>query len=214
MTKISPCIHKYVTEFRENVSKSGSLAMSFQFFPDFRLNECFIPYFCINNFETMKARILLIILSVISLMVLNNCAKDNNNYTVGDGDYMIFGHFYGMCAGEQCIEIFKIDSLSLYEDNLDIYPSSEHPYDGNYVKLSGMAFDHVKYLRDKFPAQLLQEANHVIGMPDAGDWGGLYVEIKVNGVRKYWLIDKMRTNLPAYLIPFVNEMESCIAFLQ
>ena len=34
---------------------------------------------------------------------------------------------------------------------------------------------------DEFPSALLDETEVVIGMPDAGDWGGLYIEYKSGG---------------------------------
>lgn len=39
---------------------------------------------------------------------------------------------------------------------------------------------------------LLKEKKTVIGQPDAGDWGGIYVEYNANGLRKLWLLDKKR----------------------
>lgn len=151
---------------------------------------------------------------LLSGFILISCNKDNPGYTIKDSDYLVFGHYYGLCAGENCIEIFKLYKDSVFEDTLDIYPSSAHPYDGQFVRLSQTDFDSVSYLFNKIPAKLLQESNHVIGMPDYADGGGLYIEVKINGERKYWLIDKMRSNIPDYLVPFVIEAETCIARLQ
>jgi hypothetical protein len=33
-----------------------------------------------------------------------------------------------------------------------------------------------------FPTDLLNETEKVIGQPDAGDWGGLYVAYNINGI--------------------------------
>ena len=68
----------------------------------------------------------------------------------------------------------------------------------------------MKDLRNEFPAELLTTNSTVIGQPDAGDWGGIYFETTHGGEKKYWLIDKMESNLPATLIPFVEKIESNI----
>jgi hypothetical protein len=40
-----------------------------------------------------------------------------------DGDYILFGNYAGFCQGEECIEIFKLTSASLSEDQSDNYPN-------------------------------------------------------------------------------------------
>ena len=50
--------------------------------------------------------------------------------------------------------------------------------------------------------------------PDAGDWGGIYFEISEGGETEYWFIDKMRSNIPTYLVPFVEEIEQDIELLK
>jgi hypothetical protein len=122
-------------------------------------------------------------------------------------DYLIFGDFYGECGGEGCIDIYKIENENLYEDTKDLYPSWETPYDGNYVKLSTSKYNEVNSLLQKFPEKLLHETDTVLGMPDAGDWGGYYIEIHHNNQRRFWLIDKMGAGAPAYLRPFLEDLE-------
>jgi len=41
-----------------------------------------------------------------------------------------------------------------------------------------------KDLTKYFPTDLLKETERVIGQPDAGDWGELYVMYYFNGVRE------------------------------
>jgi hypothetical protein len=125
-------------------------------------------------------------------------------------DYILFGHFFGECGGEECIEIFKLTDKSLYEDILDWYPVSTKPYDGIYKLCDHSLFEKVKDLKTKMPDDLLKEEAVVIGQPDAGDWGGIYFEISSKGIRHFWLIDEMESNLPEYLVPFVTEIEAKI----
>lgn len=60
---------------------------------------------------------------------------------------------------------------------------------------------------------LLNTKATVIGRPDAGDWGGLYFELTLNGEPKFWLIDTMQSNLPEYLRPFAAEIENKVKLI-
>jgi hypothetical protein len=131
-----------------------------------------------------------------------------------ESEYLIFGHFYGECAGEPCIEIFKIEKNKLFEDTTDVYPGSQTYYAGKYIQLSQQKFVETKDLIDSFPADLLNETNTVIGIPDGGDWGGLYVEYNFNGVRKFWLLDQLKSNVPAKYHDFIDKANEKIKQLQ
>jgi len=157
---------------------------------------------------------LVIVNILICFFVFISCKKDNTGSTTADKDYIVFGHFYGFCHGEQCIEIFKISAGKLYEDILDHYPGTENPYDGSYVLLTDEKYQLVKDMVNNIPNTLYQVNNHVIGTPDAGDWGGLYLEVTVNGQRRFWLFDKMKQNLPEDLRPLADEIERCISLVQ
>ena len=65
----------------------------------------------------------------------------------------------------------------------------------------------------KIPGELLSQKERVIGMPDAGDWGGYYVEVSINGERQFWLIDKNQYYLPESLKPFASELGTMIGQL-
>ncbi len=150
---------------------------------------------------------------ILCCSFLVSCKKDD--IILSDGDYLIFGHFYGMCQGEQCIEIFRLESTQLLEDSRDQYPSHSSFYDADFtILLDAKKFDAVKDLTDFIPAQLLNQPNGTIGQPDAGDWGGLYIEYKKDGVRRFWLLDKMESNVPADFHEFINKVEEKIDLLQ
>ncbi|RMG88563.1 MAG: hypothetical protein D6714_00495 [Bacteroidetes bacterium] len=149
-----------------------------------------------------------------ALFLLHSCQKDESVPVAGDVEYVIFGHFYGECVGEACIEIFKIENGVLYEDTKDNYPSFSDPYVGEYVALDDAKYQQVKDLPSKIPAELFNETQTVIGQPDAGDWGGYYFEVKEEGVVYHYLIDKATSNLPDYLKPFADVLEEYIARAQ
>lgn len=151
--------------------------------------------------------------AICLLLILASCEYENLEKQVSDFDYILFGHFYGFCVGEQCIEIYKLTNTALYEDTNDKYPGQTKPYEGSFQQLDPALFEKVKNLKAKVPQELLATDSGVIGQPDAGDWGGLYFEISIKGKKQYWLIDKMKTSLPEYLKPFADDMEGAIAII-
>ncbi len=144
------------------------------------------------------------------------CKQEDDNVKGSELDYFIFGHFYGYCVGEGCIEIFKMEGDALFEDSNDFYPGSLEPYDGNYTSLSQQKFELVKDLVDFFPEGLYDEPVNVIGIPDGGDWGGVYVEISHNGGSEktgFWLLDQMDNNMPQVYNDFVDKVNEKIALI-
>lgn len=142
------------------------------------------------------------------------CEKECDCAGTGEFEYMVFGHFYGECAGEGCVEIYKLTDAALYEDLTDVYPNSQTPYDGQYTLLSDAKFQLTKDLIYAFPEALYAEPNNVVGMPDAGDWGGIYVEMKFKnepGLTGFWLLDQMESNMPEAYNDFVDLINEKIA---
>ncbi len=143
------------------------------------------------------------------------CNKDETlKPTVSNPDYLIFGHFYGFCQGERCVEIFRLDDSALQEDTLDKYPDRTKFYTAAYKNLSKAQFELVKGLTANFPMELLNETDVVIGQPDASDGGGLYIEYKSATVHKYWFIDQFKQNVPTKYHAFMDEVNKKIALLQ
>jgi hypothetical protein len=158
-----------------------------------------------------KLKYYLLLLSV--LFVITTCKKDDK--PVGQIEYIVFGHFYGKCVGEQCIEIFKLNCCHIYEDTNDTYPNHIDQYAASYIELDSKDRDSVSFLLNSIPDSLFSEKKKVIGSPDAGDWGGIYFEIKFQDQPvQYWFIDQMKTNLPTYLHTFVDDINTAISRLQ
>jgi len=126
-------------------------------------------------------------------------------------DYLIFGHFYGECLGEGCIEIYKLEIDQLTEDINDSYPSGADFYGGDYTtELTQEKLNIASALWDLFPDKLFDEEDTVLGMPDAGDWGGLYVEYKKGDKHAYWVIDQMKKSIPEYTHSFHDKVNEVI----
>jgi hypothetical protein len=158
----------------------------------------------------MNKTLITLVLLAIGML---SCGKHDKKVSCSE-DYLIFGHFYGMCIGERCVEIFKLDQSKLSEDTNDKYPSFSSFYRGSYIPLSDKKLSEVRDLVDYFPSKLLSEPNKVFGTPDASDGGGLYIEYYHNGSRNYWIIDNMKSNTPSYLHNFVDKVQEKIAILQ
>lgn len=129
--------------------------------------------------------------------------QEQNHY-----EYIIFGHFYGHCKGESCIEIYKLTDDALYEDTNDFYPTGTKKYEGAFVKVDTFKSKELNDLNVQIPEQLLQETSTVLGIPDGADGGGIYLELP-NG--QYWLLDMNTNYLPPYLHPLQKQIVEAIA---
>ena len=126
-------------------------------------------------------------------------------------DYVVFGDFFGECIGEGCIEIFKIQDGRVFADTLDRYPSHlTLPHATAFVEIPDDSYDILARTFSEIPADLFKEERIVIGQPDAGDWGGNYLEVSIDGDIRYWIIDKMEDNLPSYLRDFAKKLDVAI----
>lgn len=154
-----------------------------------------------------------LILMAVWLLLFSNCHQSTDSSS--EESYLVFGRFYGLCVGESCIEFFKIENDQLFEDTLDYYPTqNDLPHNTSYVRLSDEAYERVKHLPKLIPDELFFEDSEVIGQPDAGDWGGFYLETDQSGTIEIWLIDKNKNNIPEYLHAFVDSLDHAIETLQ
>jgi hypothetical protein len=159
-------------------------------------------------------QILFLGLVTVFMLVNISCDKKDCIHPSENGDFIVFGHFYGKCFGEGCVETYKIIDSKLYEDTLDQYPGSDTFYPGQFVnQLSAEKYNLVKDLETYFPQELLNETATVIGQPDAGDWGGIYFEIKSGSIHRFWLLDQMENNMPAVYNEFVDRINEKIALI-
>jgi hypothetical protein len=159
----------------------------------------------------MKKVAQMISFALICVLMVSSC--DSKDGVTGNKDYLIFGHFYGMCRGDGCIAIFKLEKEKLFEDTKDIYPSQNDFYAGKYVQLSHAKYEKAKDLLDYFPADLLSDNHTVFGLPDATDGGGLYIEYNFDGMRKFWIFDNMKRDVPSKYHEFMDKVNETIQLL-
>lgn len=144
----------------------------------------------------------------IVIVLLFSCKKEGEQ-NLNSSDYLVFGHFYGMCQGETRVETYKLTSTALYEDTEDSYSH----YSFNYEELSNTQFNEVKDLATLFPDALWDEEETTFGCPDCMDQGGIYVEYKKDGQLVNWLFDNVESNNPSYAGTFITEVKNKIDYL-
>ena len=168
----------------------------------------------------MKNNRLYILLAILGLVIIANtgCKDEECGDPNGDLEYFVFGHFYGECGGEGCVEMIKVENGKLYEDDIDDYPNYTSPIEAHWNELSAEKYDEVKNLSAEVPTELFEETDHVLGIPDGGDWGGIYVEFKYSGVQAsksgFWLLDKNESNMIQVYNEFVDRIEEKITIIQ
>lgn len=154
----------------------------------------------------------LLLLSI--LFIFSSCDKKDDTKVLNANEYMIFGSFHGFCQGEQCVELFLLDSANLFEDKKDGYPNFNELYVGDYRALTSANYESTKSILNDFPSKLLTEKDTVFGCPDCVDQGGFYVEYKLDGKHKFWILDNNKASVPSYLHPFMDSMQVKIDALQ
>lgn len=159
--------------------------------------------------RVLQAPLWILLLGAIIALFAPGCADDP--LEPGASQYVIFGDYYGECVGEGCIDLYLIENGQVFEDTLDRYPSvSNLPPETKFVAISNEAYDDLVAIFSDIPSRLFEESEVIIGEPDAGDWGGFYLQTLRDGKTRYWLIDKMEDNLPRYLRSFVPRLEEAI----
>ncbi len=148
---------------------------------------------------------------LLTLLIIA-CDVPNGTEVSLTPDYLVFGRFAGECFGERCIEIFKIEKESLYEDTLDSYPT--FLYLGGFAKLNESKYESVRHILDHVPQGLRTIPEGRIGEPDSHDQGGIYLEIKLNTGRRYWLIDNVKSRIPNFLHAFVDTVRRAVDRLE
>jgi hypothetical protein len=158
----------------------------------------------------MKNFYLLIVISSIFLLS-TSCSDDEE--VMKTSEYLVFGHFYGFCMGESCVQIYKLENGKLYRDSKKEYPRYDEFYEGSYVAMDKSDYDQVKDLTEIFPVQLLVAQDTVFGCPDCADQGGLYIEYKSDDMHRFWMVDQFNGNVPVYLHEFMEEVNEKIDLL-
>ncbi len=149
---------------------------------------------------------------ILIVFLIISCEERAPDDVLSEIDYLIFGHYYGKCIGEECIEIFKLTKTKLYEDINDNYPSIS-PYHGRFQLIENNKFLLVRDLIEYFPEKILSESDSVFGCPDCADQGGLYIEYNINKISRNFKLDRDQNKIPSYLHDFLNLIDEKIKII-
>lgn len=146
---------------------------------------------------------------LLLMVLVMSCSSDDDGLHIEGQDFLVFGHFYGMCVGDRCVVNYKLTDEALFRDTIQDYSGQNRVF----VKMGDEQFEKVKDLADYFPRKLLQEKEAVIGCPDCSDGGGFWVEYSENGKVSSWRIDKDKNHVPSYLHKFMDKIGEKIDLL-
>ncbi len=134
---------------------------------------------------------------------LGQCNKDDLHPTV---DALIFGSYYGRCASD-CTKLYKLENQQLYAKEKVLYISDDWAF--STTPASQTDYDLAKNLLTKFPKQLFEEPDQ-IGIPNAHDQGGLVIAVPDGESWRVWYIDTVTDRLPAYLVPYIQDVRKVL----
>ncbi len=147
---------------------------------------------------------------LLILFVQSSCSEKSEPYEPSSSS-LVFGHFYGMCWGEYCVETFLLDDAHLYEDTVDHYMGDSF----DFVQLSEEKYQIAKVLLDDFPAELMHATDSVYGCPDCYDQGGILLKYMISGTEtRTFILDNNQAALPSYLDSYAIEVHEIIEALQ
>ena len=139
------------------------------------------------------------------VIILSACNKG----IIQKNDYLIFGHYYGECLGETCVETFKLIDGKLLEDQNDNYA----PQNFDFVELSDSKYQEVNDIIDFLPDSLLIMNDATFGCPDCHDQGGLFIRYFNDGDLHTWQVDQQKSAVPTYLHEFVDKVNEKITLI-
>ncbi|MHA6246511.1 hypothetical protein ACXYMU_01135 [Pontibacter sp. CAU 1760] len=150
------------------------------------------------------------------LVLLSFLASSYIEKKVSEPDYFVFGLLYGQCKSGECIKIYKIENstLQLYKEDTSHYPPFNTFHSGNYKELSKDKYKQVRTIISKIPQQLILTQSGTIGTLDDMKQDMLYFEYAENGIKKFWVIDPNKKQLPAYLHPFIDDIDRTVKLLE
>jgi len=163
--------------------------------------------------NSKKSGILLLL--IISLAFSVACNKDDSKNPLDPegeiSEYLVFGHFRGLCHGEACIETYMLKEGKLFEDTQDRYFITDEFL---WVQLSHELYQSASDLETLLPQELVDIESKTFGIPDSYDQGGYYIEYKKeNSEAKVWRIDTDKSSVPDFLHLFMDELNKRVDHL-
>ena len=158
-------------------------------------------------------------LFALLLLFLGACRNEQNHHSsdcslLSSGDYLIFGTYYGFCAGN-CTSLYKLADEVLLEDDIS-YFEKDKVVSFKTVPLSSDKLIVAENLCEAFPLDKILNEAETVGCPDCHDQGVVYLELKKNGQLRKWYVDPdaNQSQVPDYLRNFVQNVKTTIEKLK
>jgi len=141
------------------------------------------------------------------LLVFASCEKERAQRPIKETGLpesvvFSFGVSRGFCVGE-CTKFYSITNEQLFPDDMQ---QLQKPLVFKTTALSNEKYLIAKSLTDSFPAFLTNNPDTTFGCPDCHDQGAIYLEVKDDGVVKYWNIDTDETRQPAEIKAYIQQL--------
>ena len=153
----------------------------------------------------MKIRLLTLIL--VSAGFLLGCDKEEVNISAR---YLVFGHSYGKCVGEECLEVFKLTQDSLYEDLEDNFFTGG----AKFVALSKTKHTLALPLLTSYPEELRDEVNRTFGCPGCHDQASIIIQYFDGEKLQKFVVDEDKNMVPVFLHTYIDKIQKTIGLLK
>lgn len=129
---------------------------------------------------------------------------------------VVFGRYFGRCLGRDCVEIYKFDGQKLLEDISDKRPNMSNFYKGEFKHEVNLdtRLNLFKLLEVLPYDELNSGRSNIIGLPGNHDQGVYYLEYQDVFVRKFWIIDSDKSNIPKSLHAYSDLLGEMIDIIQ
>ena len=154
----------------------------------------------------MKNISILALAAIFLLSSAMSCEKDEIQELENDAT-LIFGLVYGFCQGD-CAQLFKLEGDNLYEDDGIDRLQAEQTLLFKETPRSSTDYDLAAVLRSDFPENLINNPDTIIGIPNAYDQGGIYIEYKDGETDRFWMLDTNLDALPENLRPYADRVKN------
>ncbi|MEL6718443.1 MAG: hypothetical protein AAFO82_12130 [Bacteroidota bacterium] len=140
-----------------------------------------------------------------------SCEKDEVQELETDAT-LIFGIVYGFCQGD-CAQLFKLEGEELFEDDGVDRLQLEEVIQFKDIPRSTADYELAIPLRTDFPESLIGRTDTIIGIPNAYDQGGIYLQYQDDITDRFWYIDTNLEALPEELRPYIDKVKKVWAEL-
>lgn len=146
---------------------------------------------------------------IFILLVYTSCSKPSTSIPQGKEEYFAIGRAVGRCAGD-CATFYSLKDGTAYADNMTYFHRTENELTFQAKALSADKSKKIKALSGKIPQYLKDHTNQTFGCPDCRDQGLIYIETKINGVKKHWMLDTDTRELPAEIRSYAEQVSNTL----